>query len=85
MVKTIIYPLDGGDLTSLVHEKYAHLLKDIKGVSEETTTGVHHLYKMMKQGKLMIPAINVNDSVVTRTIDHRLNLNSTISMDVVSR
>merc|ERR1719236_312594 len=54
---------DGGDLTNLVHEKYPQLLEGIKGLSEETTTGVHNLYKMFKAGKLKVPAINVNDSV----------------------
>lgn len=54
---------DGGDLTNLVHEKYPHYLKACKGLSEETTTGVHNLYKMLKAGKLLVPAINVNDSV----------------------
>jgi S-adenosylhomocysteine hydrolase len=54
---------DGGDLTALVHKKYPEMLKGCYGVSEETTTGVHHLYKMFKEGKLLIPAINVNDSV----------------------
>ncbi|KAL2919190.1 S-adenosyl-L-homocysteine hydrolase [Polyrhizophydium stewartii] len=61
---------DGGDLTSLVHEKYPELLAGIKGVSEETTTGVHHLYKMFKNGKLKIPAINVNDSVTKSKFDN---------------
>ena len=54
---------DGGDLTNLVHEKFPDYLKDIKGLSEETTTGVHNLYRMMANGKLKVPAINVNDSV----------------------
>lgn len=54
---------DGGDLTNLVHTKYPELLPGIRGVSEETTTGVHNLYKMLNDGKLGIPAINVNDSV----------------------
>ena len=54
---------DGGDLTNLVHEKYPQYLEGIKGLSEETTTGVHNLYKMMADGKLKVPAINVNDSV----------------------
>ena len=73
---------DGGDLTTLVHEKYPQYLSgtcrhrhsagapcliphfaDIRGVSEETTTGVHHLYQAFRDGKLKIPAINVNDSV----------------------
>ncbi|RSH88047.1 S-adenosyl-L-homocysteine hydrolase [Apiotrichum porosum] len=61
---------DGGDLTSLVHEKYPQYLKDIKGVSEETTTGVHHLYKMFADGKLKVPAINVNDSVTKSKFDN---------------
>ena len=54
---------DGGDLTKVMHQKYKNLLKTIKGVSEETTTGVHRLYEMEKNKKLLIPAINVNDSV----------------------
>merc|ERR1712088_798856 len=61
---------DGGDLTNLVHEKYPQLLKDIKGVSEETTTGVHNLYKMAKENKLKLPAINVNDSVTKSKFDN---------------
>jgi len=61
---------DGGDLTNLVHDKYPELMKGIRGVSEETTTGVHNLYKMMKNGKLMCPAINVNDSVTKSKFDN---------------
>jgi len=61
---------DGGDLTNLVHEKYPHLLPGIKGLSEETTTGVHNLYKMVKDGKLKVPAINVNDSVTKSKFDN---------------
>lgn len=61
---------DGGDLTKLVHEKYPELLKDIRGISEETTTGVRILYRMMKEGKLKIPAINVNDSVTKSKFDN---------------
>jgi len=61
---------DGGDLTNLVHEKYPQLLPGIKGVSEETTTGVHNLYKMFKNGTLKIPAINVNDSVTKSKFDN---------------
>ncbi|KXS15396.1 adenosylhomocysteinase [Gonapodya prolifera JEL478] len=61
---------DGGDLTALVHDKYPQFLAGIKGVSEETTTGVHHLYKMLKDGKLKIPAINVNDSVTKSKFDN---------------
>jgi adenosylhomocysteinase len=61
---------DGGDLTNLVHEKYPHLLPGIKGLSEETTTGVHNLYKMFKSNKLKVPAINVNDSVTKSKFDN---------------
>jgi adenosylhomocysteinase len=61
---------DGGDLTSLVHEKYPELLNDCYGLSEETTTGVHHLYRMLKDGKLKVPAINVNDSVTKSKFDN---------------
>jgi adenosylhomocysteinase len=61
---------DGGDLTSLVHAKYPEMLEDCYGVSEETTTGVHHLYKMMKEGKLKVPAINVNDCVTKSKFDN---------------
>ncbi|KAG5983502.1 S-adenosyl-L-homocysteine hydrolase [Claviceps digitariae] len=61
---------DGGDLTSLVHTKYPEMLKDCYGVSEETTTGVHHLYRMLKDNKLLVPAINVNDSVTKSKFDN---------------
>jgi len=61
---------DGGDLTNLVHEQYPELLAGIKGLSEETTTGVHNLYKMHKAGKLKVPAINVNDSVTKSKFDN---------------
>lgn len=77
---------DGGDLTTLVHEKYPQYLKgmpscdsvqsalidysDIRGLSEETTTGVHHLYKAFREGKLKVPAINVNDSVTKSKFDN---------------
>lgn len=61
---------DGGDLTSLVHEKYPEMLEDCFGLSEETTTGVHHLYKMVRDGKLKVPAINVNDSVTKSKFDN---------------
>lgn len=61
---------DGGDLTVIVHEKYPELMADIRGVSEETTTGVHRLYDMAKAGKLMCPAINVNDSVTKSKFDN---------------
>ena len=61
---------DGGDLTKYVHEKHPELLKNIIGVSEETTTGVHRLYKMAKEKKLKIRAINVNDSVTKSKFDN---------------
>lgn len=61
---------DGGDLTALVHSKYPEMLKGCYGVSEETTTGVHHLYRMLKEGKLLVPAINVNDSVTKSKFDN---------------
>jgi len=61
---------DGGDLTLVLHEKYPELLKNIKGVTEETTTGVHRLYEMFKEGKLKVPAINVNDSVTKSKFDN---------------
>ena len=61
---------DGGDLTDLMHKEYSHLLKDVKGVSEETTTGVLALNKMAEEKKLLIPAINVNDSVTKSKFDN---------------
>ncbi|CAH1995651.1 unnamed protein product [Acanthoscelides obtectus] len=61
---------DGGDLTNLVHTKYPQYLKDCRGISEETTTGVKNLYKMFKEGKLKVPAINVNDSVTKSKFDN---------------
>ena len=54
---------DGGDLTNMVHEKFPQYLDGIKGLSEETTTGVHNLYKMVKNDKLKLRAININDAV----------------------
>ena len=61
---------DGGDLTSMIHKEYPHLIEDIKGVSEETTTGVLRLYDMAKDGSLKMPAINVNDSVTKSKFDN---------------
>jgi adenosylhomocysteinase len=61
---------DGGDLTQIVHDKYPHLLPEIKGISEETTTGVARLYEMAKKGRLKTPAINVNDSVTKSKFDN---------------
>jgi len=62
---------DGGDLTNLVFDKYPHLAEEIKGLSEETTTGVHRLYERMKNGTLLLPAINVNDSVTKSKFDNK--------------
>jgi adenosylhomocysteinase len=61
---------DGGDLTAIVHQKYPHLLKGIRGLSEETTTGVHRLYQMMERGELGCPAFNVNDSCTKSKFDN---------------
>ncbi len=61
---------DGGDLTQYVHDKFPELLDEIKGVTEETTTGVHNLYKMIEKETLKIPAINVNDSVTKSKFDN---------------
>jgi len=61
---------DGGDLTSMIHKEYPQLIEDIKGVSEETTTGVLRLYDMAKEGSLKMPAINVNDSVTKSKFDN---------------
>ncbi|MDM8548032.1 adenosylhomocysteinase [Candidatus Venteria ishoeyi] len=61
---------DGGDLTLLMHDKYPELLKEVRGLSEETTTGVHRLYEMVEAGTLKVPAINVNDSVTKSKFDN---------------
>ncbi len=61
---------DGGDLTAVMHEKYPELLEDVRGLSEETTTGVHRLYEMEQAGQLKVPAINVNDSVTKSKFDN---------------
>ncbi|WP_218058349.1 adenosylhomocysteinase [Legionella jamestowniensis] len=61
---------DGGDLTLIIHQKYPEMFADIKGVSEETTTGVARLYEMAKKGQLKVPAINVNDSVTKSKFDN---------------
>ena len=61
---------DGGDLTKLMHEKYPAMLADVRGVSEETTTGVHRLRDMARDGTLLVPAINVNDSVTKSKFDN---------------
>jgi adenosylhomocysteinase len=61
---------DGGDLTAVMHERFPELLADVKGISEETTTGVHRLYEMARDGTLKVPAINVNDSVTKSKFDN---------------
>ena len=61
---------DGGDLTALLHEKYPALLENVRGISEETTTGVHRLRDMARNGSLLAPAINVNDSVTKSKFDN---------------
>jgi adenosylhomocysteinase len=61
---------DGGDVTALMHDKYPQMLADVKGLSEETTTGVHRLWDMAKAGTLKVPAINVNDSVTKSKFDN---------------
>jgi adenosylhomocysteinase len=61
---------DGGDLTAIVHNKYPELLPKVRGLSEETTTGVHRLYQMHERGELKVPAINVNDSVTKSKFDN---------------
>ena len=61
---------DGGDVTAIMHDKYPEMLAAVKGLSEETTTGVHRLWEMAKEGKLKVPAINVNDSVTKSKFDN---------------
>ncbi len=75
---------DGGDLTQIMHDKYSDLLKDVKGISEETTTGVHRLYEMMKDGSLKVPAINVNDSVTKSKFDNLYGCRESL-MDGIKR
>ncbi len=62
---------DGGDLTLMMHQKFPELMKDVRGLSEETTTGVHRLHEMAKAGTLLVPAINVNDSVTKSKFDNK--------------
>jgi adenosylhomocysteinase len=75
---------DGGDLTVLMHEKYPEMLKDVKGLSEETTTGVHRLYEMQKNGTLAVPAINVNDSVTKSKFDNKYGCRESL-VDAIRR
>lgn len=75
---------DGGDLTALVHDKHADLLKDIRGVSEETTTGVKQLHRFHQDGSLAIPAININDSVTKSKFDNLYGCRESL-MDGIKR
>src|ERR1700748_2994424 len=75
---------DGGDLTNMVFDKYPELIKGIKGLSEETTTGVHRLYERMKNGTLPIPAINVNDSVTKSKFDNKYGCRESL-VDAIRR
>lgn len=75
---------DGGDLTNMVLDNYPELVGDIKGLSEETTTGVHRLYERMKKGTLPMPAINVNDSVTKSKFDNKYGCNESL-VDAIRR
>lgn len=75
---------DGGDLTNMVFDKYPELTKEIKGLSEETTTGVHRLYERMKNGTLVMPAINVNDSVTKSKFDNKYGCKESL-VDAIRR
>jgi adenosylhomocysteinase len=75
---------DGGDLTNMVLDKYPELVNDIKGLSEETTTGVHRLYERMKNGTLPMPAINVNDSVTKSKFDNKYGCRESL-VDAIRR
>ncbi len=75
---------DGGDLTNMVFDQYPELTKDIKGLSEETTTGVHRLYERMKNGTLVMPAINVNDSVTKSKFDNKYGCKESL-VDAIRR
>ncbi len=75
---------DGGDLTGQIHQKHAHLLSGIHGVSEETTTGVHRLWEMLKAGELKVPAINVNDAVTKSKNDNKYGCRHSLN-DAIKR
>ena len=75
---------DGGDLTNMVFDRFPELTKDIKGLSEETTTGVHRLYERMKNGTLVMPAINVNDSVTKSKFDNKYGCKESL-VDAIRR
>lgn len=75
---------DGGDLTNIVLDKYTDLAKHVKGISEETTTGVHRLYERVKNGTLLMPAINVNDSVTKSKFDNKYGCRESL-VDAIRR
>ena len=75
---------DGGDLTNMVFDRFPELTKEIKGLSEETTTGVHRLYERMKNGTLVMPAINVNDSVTKSKFDNKYGCKESL-VDAIRR
>jgi adenosylhomocysteinase len=75
---------DGGDLTNMVFDRYPELAKNIKGLSEETTTGVHRLYERIKNGTLLVPAINVNDSVTKSKFDNKYGCKESL-VDAIRR
>ena len=75
---------DGGDLTKVMHERFPELLADVRGLSEETTTGVHRLYEMMRAGTLKVPAFNVNDSVTKSKFDNLYGCRESL-MDGIKR
>ncbi|SMF56741.1 adenosylhomocysteinase [Pseudobacteriovorax antillogorgiicola] len=75
---------DGGDLTAMVHEKYPEMLEKIHGITEETTTGVHRLQEMLKEGTLKVPAINVNDSITKSKNDNKYGCRHSLN-DAIKR
>ena len=75
---------DGGDLTGYIHETYPEMLDKIHGITEETTTGVHRLYEMLKQGTLKVPAVNVNDSVTKSKNDNKYGCRHSLN-DAIKR
>lgn len=75
---------DGGDLTNMVFDKYPELAEGIRGLSEETTTGVHRLYERMKNGTLLVPAININDSVTKSKFDNKYGCRESL-VDAIRR
>ncbi|MCA9480521.1 MAG: adenosylhomocysteinase, partial [Nitrospira sp.] len=75
---------DGGDLTQMLHEKYPQILRNVHGITEETTTGVHRLQEMLKKGTLKVPAINVNDSVTKSKNDNKYGCRHSLN-DAIKR